>query len=251
MNVADRLAGLHFTAQHEASPDLDEVEITQLDPFLRSVLFTDGTVSRALEAHTLEDVAVEAVEQAPSPAPERVARYLGVPQAEECVRRRVAMRIGGAGVSVWAESHVVPRRLPREFLELLEGDPQGIGGSLQQLRLESWRELLWFGLGPPPQWADGATPGATSLTRAYRVLTQGAPALLISEAFVVELRAGLYHLTGPPESDAATANGAANGSAAANANGSATANGSAQSRPGAVAVAGSRPAVGSGASPSL
>ncbi len=199
MNVADRLAGLHFTAQHEAAADLDGVDITQLDAFLRSVLFTDGTVSRALEAHTLTDVAVEAVEQAPSPAPERIARHLRVQEGEECVRRRVVMRIGGAGVSVWAESHVVPRRMPPDFLALLEEDPQGIGGSLQQLKLESWRELLWFGLGPPPPWADGAAPDAVTLTRAYRVLTQGAPALLICEAFAVELRAGLYHLTGRPQ----------------------------------------------------
>ncbi len=196
MNVADRLAGLHFTAQHEVATDLDEVDITQLDAFLRSVLFTDGTVSRALEAHTLTDVAVEAVEQGPSPAPERVARHLRVQEGEACVRRRVVMRIGGAGVSVWAESHVVPRRMPPEFLALLEDDPQGIGGSLQQLKLESWRELLWFGLGSPPSWAEDAAPDAVTLTRAYRVLTQGAPALLICEAFAVEMRAGLYHLTG-------------------------------------------------------
>jgi chorismate-pyruvate lyase len=242
MNVADRLAGLHFTAQHEASTDLNEVEITRLDAFLRAVLFTDGTVSRALEAHTLADVAVEAVEQAPSAAPERIARYLRVEQDEECVRRRVAMRIGGAGVSVWAESHVVPRRLPREFLALLDGDPQGIGGSLQQLKLESWRELLWFGLGQPPPWADGAAPGTTTLTRAYRVLTRGAPALLISEAFVVEMRAGRYHLTGSPESDTATASAAVNGSTAAQ---------RVRRRPPAGRADRRQPAAGNGASPSL
>src|ERR1700677_3117525 len=61
--VAERLASQHFAAQHEASVDLTAVEIPQLDPFLRSVLFTDGTVSRTLEAQALAHVAVDAVEQ--------------------------------------------------------------------------------------------------------------------------------------------------------------------------------------------
>src|ERR1700722_19287731 len=62
--LAEHLSGLHFAAQHEAT-DLREAQITQLDSFLRGLLFTDGTVSRALEAHTLCAVAVEPVEQEP------------------------------------------------------------------------------------------------------------------------------------------------------------------------------------------
>src|SRR5580693_7248384 len=78
VTVAAHLGELHFTAQHEAAKDLRDAQITQLDSFLRSVLFTDGTVSRQLEAHTLRRVAVETVEQAPNPAPTRIARYLHV-----------------------------------------------------------------------------------------------------------------------------------------------------------------------------
>ena len=45
------------------------MQIPQLDSFLRGLLFTDGTVSRALKAHTLCRVAVEPVEQEPGPTP--------------------------------------------------------------------------------------------------------------------------------------------------------------------------------------
>ncbi len=45
------------------SPDLADLDIVGLDPFLRGLLFTDGTVSRALEAHTLSRVSVAPVEQ--------------------------------------------------------------------------------------------------------------------------------------------------------------------------------------------
>ncbi len=195
--LAEHLSGLHFAAQHEAT-DLREAQITQLDSFLRGLLFTDGTVSRALEAHTLCTVAVEPVEQEPGPIPERVARHLELAGEEECLRRRVVMKIGGSRLtSVWAESFVVPKRLPAAFLARLSDDSQGIGGSIQQLKLESRRELLWFGLGAPPPWTAGATPATTTLTRAYRVVTNGLPALLICEAFAVEMRSRQYHLMGP------------------------------------------------------
>jgi chorismate-pyruvate lyase len=198
MSVVDQLAELHFTAQHEAAADLDRVDIVDLDPFLRGLLFTDGTVSRALEAHTLNPVAVEAVEQVDTTVPERVARHLDVDPAEQCLRRRIVMRLADASPSVWAESFILPRRLPAEFLAVLDGSAQGIGGSLQRMKLESWRDLLWFGLGRSPRWSDDAA-SATALARFYRVIIDGAPALLISEAFAVELRLGRYRLIGPPD----------------------------------------------------
>lgn len=196
MIVADRLAQLHFTAREDAPADLQPVQTARLDSFLRGMLFTDGTVSRALEAHTLTHVAVETVQQEPSAAPAPIARHLRVDEGEECVRRRIVMRLAPPSPSVWAESYLVPHRLPAQFLAVLGASPLGIGGSLQQLKLESSRELLWFGLGHPPSWSDEAAHEEPALTRAYRVLTQGLPALIITESFAVELRAGLYHLVG-------------------------------------------------------
>ncbi len=210
VTVAEHLGELHFTAQHEAAKDLQDVQITQLDAFLRSLLFTDGTVSRQLEAHTLSRVAVETVEQAPNPAPARIARYLHTRAAEQCIRRRIVMKIGDtAELSVWAESYLVADRLPPEFLTGLDGNTQGIGGSLQQLKLESRRELLWFGLGQPPQWAHSTTPATTTLIRVYRMVTNGVPAMLICEAFAIEQRAGLYHLSASVDADAPATNASA------------------------------------------
>jgi chorismate-pyruvate lyase len=115
MIVADRLTELHFTAQQESAADLEAVEVAALDPLLRGLLFTDGTVSRALEAQTLIPVSLRAVEQTRAPVPARAAGYLDVEAAEECIRRRVVMTIAGPCPSVWAESYVVPGRLPADF----------------------------------------------------------------------------------------------------------------------------------------
>jgi len=194
--VANHLADVHFILQREKSPDLDDVEVAALDPFLRGLLFTDGTVTRALEAQTLSRVTVEPVDQVTVPVPEPAARYLGVAENTECIRRRITMNIADTHLAVWAESYLVLERLPPDFVGLLGVAPQGIGGSLQQLKLESSRELLRFGLSAPPGWADSAMSLTTTLTRLYRVITQGLPALLISESFAIEMHAGRYRLIG-------------------------------------------------------
>lgn len=194
--VADRLAERHFTAQGETGTGLDAVDVLSLDPLLRGLLFTDGTVTRALEAQTLAPVSVQAVEQEPAHPPPLQARYLQVDGTEECIRRRVVMHVAETSLSVWAESYVVPQRLPADFLASLEGSPHGIGGSLARLKLESWRELLWFGLAPPPTWSRHPTTATSALTRLYLIVTQRMPTLLISEAFAVERRNGVYHLSG-------------------------------------------------------
>ncbi len=193
--VAHRFADTHFLLQRERSPDLAEVEIGALDPFLRGLLFTDGTVSRALEAQTLSRVTVTALEQVTAPAPQPAARYLRVDEDRECLRRRVTMHIAGEHLAVWAESYIILERLPSQCVTTLGATPQGIGGSLQQLKLESARELLCFGLAPAPQWAH-AGASLSTLTRVYRIITQGRPALLITEHFALEMRSGLYHLVG-------------------------------------------------------
>ena len=111
------------------------------------------------------------------------------------------MRIGAGvttGSTIWAESHIVSERLPPKFLELLDGASDGIGEALEQVGLESWREMLWFGLDAPPDWASddpASEPGPAVLKRLYRVITQNRPALLISESFAVRQRSGKYHLS--------------------------------------------------------
>ncbi len=203
MTIAvDRLAELHFTMQQVKPAGLADVEITSLDPFLRGLLFTDGTVTRALEVQTLSPVTVHVVEQTRDPVPAHAARCLDVALDMEILRRRVTLRTAGTPLAVWAESHIVPDRLPAAFLPVLDSAPHGLGGSMQELQLESSRELLWFGLGAPPHWGSAAAPSPASplvssaLIRLYRVLVEGRPAVLISEAFAVRMHAGLYQLVG-------------------------------------------------------
>lgn len=195
--VVHALTRRHFLAHDERPVHLADVDIAALDPSLRTLLYTDGTITRNLEVLTLSRVRVEVVEQQPCPPPEYAERYLHLDGGEDCVERRVRMLIGDSETPVvWAESHLIPDRLPAGFLDVLGTTPEGIGESLQQLMLESARELLWFGVGALPDWVtDAAVPQA--LTRLYRVTSHGETALLIAESFAIEQRSGLYGLAHP------------------------------------------------------
>lgn len=188
----------HFVLQDDRPSHICEIDLAELDTALRCLLFTDGTVTRTLEVQALSRVSVDVVAQAKAPTPEPLARCLDVPSGMEALRRRVVIGAGPEAPVMWAESHIVPSRLPSGFLDVLNKAPDGIGESLQQVQLESWRDMLWFGLDTLPEWSGSHRQSEpTALTRVYRVITESRPALLISESFAVQRRAGTYHLDWP------------------------------------------------------
>ena len=199
---ADLLLESHFRCQRGEGSDF--VHVSELDAFLRGLLFTDGTVTRALEVHMLDQVTVEVLDQTRDTLPARAAAHLEATPGAECLRRRVTMTASAAPLGVWAESFILPDRLPPGFLAVLGGAPQGIGESIQGVRLESARDLLSFRLDHPPGWAVGCAPATTVLTRLYRVITSGTPALLIAEMFAVEHRDGQWHMLGCEDGSAAS-----------------------------------------------
>jgi chorismate-pyruvate lyase len=194
---AAHLVKQHFVLQGQRPDSLREVEVEALDPQLRSLLFTDGTVTRALGAQALAPVAVERLGQDHVPLPATAATALEAAAGEESIRRRVGIGVGEPAIPVlWAESYMITERLPEGFLGLLDSAPDGIGQSLQRVSLESSRELLWFGLDAVPEWAPSAGDDAAHLRRLYRIVSSRQPAILISESFAVERRLGSYHLAG-------------------------------------------------------
>jgi len=190
------LAQRHFALQDSRPAHLGDIDLAEMEPFLRGLLFTDGTVTRTLEVQTLSRVSVEVTDQTDTALTDLVAGHLEVPAGTESVRRRVLIGTEESTAPlIWAESHILPSRLPSGFLSVLQGAPDGIGESLQRVELESWREMLWFGVDSHPGWSgmdSHASPPV--ITRLYRVITGGLPALLISESFAVTLRDGAYCL---------------------------------------------------------
>jgi chorismate-pyruvate lyase len=193
---SEELAPRHFILQGDRPTHLREVNLADLEPFLRGLLFTDGTVTRTLEVQTLSPVSVEVADQTETTVHRQIAQHLEAPAGTESVRRRVVISAGEPPEPlIWAESHILTARLPSGFLGVLQGASDGIGESLQRVELESWREMLWFGLDSHPAWSNvDSDPSSLVITRLYRVITAGLPALLISESFSVTLRDGTYCL---------------------------------------------------------
>lgn len=191
--AAGDLVRRYFLLQDERPGDVEEVEIGALDPFLRSLLFTDGTVTRALAVQMLAPISVSPLSQEEVSLPADVAAYLETEAGERAIRRRVGIGVASTPV-IWAESHLLADRLPSGFLGLLDGAPEGIGQSLQRVALESYRELLWFGLDARPDWASPAAGGGATIRRLYRLLNDRHTSILISESFAVEWGAGAYRL---------------------------------------------------------
>jgi chorismate-pyruvate lyase len=193
---ASELAQRHFVLQDSRPAHLGNIGLAEMGALLRGLLFTDGTVTRTLEVQALSPVSVEVVDQADTTVTGQIARNLRVPADTKAVRRRVLIGTReSAEPVIWAESHILPSRLPPRFLGVLQEAPDGIGQSLQRVELESWRELLWFGLDSHPRWSCVSSDRtSTVITRVYRVITGGQPALLISESLSVTYRDGAYQL---------------------------------------------------------
>jgi chorismate-pyruvate lyase len=185
--VARKLIAQHFVMQDERPPALDDVTLEELGPELRMLLFTDGTVTRALEAWALCRVVVDVVDEHLGGLPDELAVCLDCAAGAEVRHRRVTLQSADDGTPlVYAESLILFERLPAGFLALLAHSRQGIGEALSAGRFESRRELLWFGLSSAPDWHQASFRRQSTLARTYRIVIDDAPVMVITEAFPVQ-----------------------------------------------------------------
>lgn len=180
----DPTAGL-FLAMDRRPPGLEPVAPGELTPLQRGLLVIDGTVTTFLEAWALEPVAVDRLWQrrsalaAPDP-------WLAAGAGTAILDRAVMLtgRHSGAFFA-FAESRVLPDRLPPAMREAVEESAAGLGQILLDSGTDTRREGLWYGRErrtvPPPPVA--AVTDGDFLTRTYRVVAAGRPWMLITERF--------------------------------------------------------------------
>ncbi|MBK6871402.1 MAG: hypothetical protein IPJ14_02955 [Kineosporiaceae bacterium] len=178
--------GPHWLAQGERPPRLADVPFESLPPDLRLLLISEGTLAQALEAHQLGPIVadVEGHEQMVLDAV--TARWLQAHPGDRALSRRTALRSGTTGrLIVHGDSVLLLDRLPPTFLDVLAAEPLGLGGALATLRLETRRELLWFGRTPLRglRAGDRALAGDAGVARCYRLIVDGTPICCIEETF--------------------------------------------------------------------
>jgi chorismate-pyruvate lyase len=191
VDVLQALARAQF-----AKPDgLSPINFRALSAFQRSLLVIDGTVTKFIEAYTLEPVDVHRIGQQELVLPAD-DEWLQAPKGTTVMARHV--RISGRyrrNVYVYAVALVVPSRLPADLHEKLLEEGAGIGRLLQDAGVETRREILWFGREKASDLPEalGLGPSAEFYTRTYRIITGGRAVALINEKFPTGINALPVH----------------------------------------------------------
>jgi len=174
-----------FVAQLARPTQLGAVNLRALTPFQRALLVIDGTVTKFIEAYTLEPVQTVHLGQ------EKRALASDQPWLEASAGTTVlARRVYLEGrytrtVYAYAVSLVVPDRLPEAARDSLQDDAGSLGRILLSAQLETRREVLWYGreqLADVPHPIQGLN-GAPAISRTYRIISRGRPLMLINEKF--------------------------------------------------------------------
>lgn len=162
------------------TPHQQQINVGQLPAILRTLLVTDGTVTKVLEAFFWEPVNVEAVEQKPETATAPIDS-LGIEQGETYLSRDVRLRGSESGdIYVRAHSIIRTRELPADITrELVEGRI-GIGQLLRTKGLETYREVI-------DVFEENAPGDEHCIGRTYRIYLHDVPAITVTERFPVAL----------------------------------------------------------------
>ena len=167
----------------------ENLDLASMPPFLRTLLVTDGTVTKSLEAYFWEPVKVENLGQLPVTLSDSLD-WLGMQQNEQALRREVRLIGGNSGiVYAYAKSWLKLSVLPQNLKDDLIAGKIGIGEMLRERGLESYREILDMGKEHDDALKPifGEAPSGEYLFRTYRVIMQGAATILITEKFPLAL----------------------------------------------------------------
>jgi len=158
-----------------------------LPPILRTLLVTDGTVTKCLESYFWEPVNVEGVTQVIERTEAEIS-WLNLGAGVEVLTRAVRL-VGASSGTIYAEAFSVIRidLLPPRLRESLLSGALGIGELIRECELETYRELLEIGYVTLPLDAGNERSTSESVFRAYRIWLGHQPALLVSEYFAVEV----------------------------------------------------------------
>lgn len=163
-----------------------------LSPFQRTLVSTDGTVTRTLEAFTGEAIKCVKLDQAfgSVEAKQAEAEALEAPAGSRVIRRTVLLR-GRRSLRnyVYARSTVLIERVPVTMVYGMIYTSKPVGVLLAEDRVETTREVLDVGqerAGSEAQYF-GLDPDDAMICRSYRIVVGRHPALLITERFPASL----------------------------------------------------------------
>ncbi|MFK7847461.1 MAG: chorismate pyruvate-lyase family protein [Rhodothermales bacterium] len=174
-----------LVAQVEKPSHLKDINLRTLTPYQRALLTIDGTVTKFIEAYVMEPIMVRMLEQ---DMREIQARHpwLEVDAGTPVITRQVILEGKySKRLFAYAVSLLVHDQLPENVREDLKVHPQGIGRVLIKNKLETRREVLWYGREEMKELPDAVRSRSDGRfnSRTYRVICSGKPFMLINEKF--------------------------------------------------------------------
>ena len=173
--------------QEEKPHDWQPVDLRSITPFQRALLSMDGTVTKFLEAYTLEPIKIIQLQQQQKTL---MADHPGLeaPIDTPVIARQVLLcGKHSAKVYAYAVSLLITDRLPTKVLQELDREPAGLGRVLCDSQLENRREVLWYGrehMADLPE-AISTLSGQDFISRTYRIIVDQNPTILVNEKFPV------------------------------------------------------------------
>ena len=168
-----------------------ELSLRSLSPFQRALLVIDGTVTTFLEAYTLEPIEIVRLSQIRQSL-STDHHLLQLSSGATVFVRQVLLRGRyTATVYAYAASLIVPDRVQEIVQQDLEVDGKGLGHIMRDSRMETYREIVWYGREHTHNLPEAFRFLTTDefISRTYRVIASGQPIMLIHEKFP-------SHLTG-------------------------------------------------------
>jgi len=177
-------------------PDyLKPLDLTQLTPFQRALLAIDGTVTKFIEAYTLEAIEIIRLKQETKPIKTNY-KWLDLLPNTPVIERQVLLRgQRTANIYVYAISVLIQERLTDDIKQGVQSDSGGLGRILLSSQIENRRELLWYGqesIVDLPNEIRSST-GSDFISRTYRIVAGGKPIMLINERFPLHCKNETEH----------------------------------------------------------
>lgn len=182
----DPLKGV-FKKEAIGDPIHQGIEMEKAPPFLRALLVTDGTVTKFLEAFLWEPIKVRKLFQQ-EVSPEADVDWLELRKGSQVIKRQVLLEgTVSRKVYTFAESLIRLDRLSKPLREEIMEGKMGIGELLRDQRLETYREMLYYGSEAAGALSHhlGIREQDPVLFRRYRIFTKYRPAILVTEKFPI------------------------------------------------------------------
>lgn len=156
------------------------LDFNRLPPFLRTLLTTDGTVTKSLESFFWEPVKVENLGQQRTTLTADEA-LISRKAGQQVLQRNIQLRgINSKKIYAKASSLICTEMLEPEIARSLEKGKMGIGELLRECGLETYREILDVGEFGGDQ-TD--TSCGREIWRTYRIVMGHQPVIQVTEIF--------------------------------------------------------------------